>query len=58
MPARILAVVDAYDAMTNNRPYRAALTHEEAIDELLKNSGIQFDPDIVDILVNEIFKAS
>lgn len=44
---RILSVVDAYDAMTNDRPYRAALSHSEAIEELLANSGKQFDPYVV-----------
>jgi ribonuclease P protein subunit RPR2 len=45
--ARIFAVVDAYDAMTNNRPYRDAIPIEAALDELEKNSGTQFDPSIV-----------
>jgi HD-GYP domain-containing protein (c-di-GMP phosphodiesterase class II) len=46
--ARIIAVVDAYDAMTNDRPYRKGLSKKEAIDEIAKNSGIQFDPQIVE----------
>jgi len=41
---RILALVDTYDAMTNDRPYRKAVTPEEAFIELEKFSGIQFDP--------------
>ncbi len=45
--ARILAVADAYDAMTTTRPYRKAFTIEEANEELKKNSGIQFDPQVV-----------
>ncbi|HMJ00549.1 MAG TPA: HD-GYP domain-containing protein [Gaiellaceae bacterium] len=45
--ARIFAVVDAYDAMTNDRPYRDAMPIEAALDELEKNSGTQFDPSIV-----------
>ncbi|MEZ0537253.1 transporter substrate-binding domain-containing protein [Caldicellulosiruptoraceae bacterium PP1] len=49
--ARICAVADAYDAMTQNRPYRKAMLKEEAITELIKNSGTQFDPIIVDIFV-------
>jgi putative nucleotidyltransferase with HDIG domain len=50
--ARILTIADAYEAMTSSRPYRkVALTHEIAIAELQKFSGIQFDPDIVPILV-------
>lgn len=46
--SRIIAVADAFDAMTSNRPYRKALTQEEAYDELVKNSGSQFDPIVVD----------
>ncbi len=46
--ARILAVADAYDAMTSDRPYRAALSREKALDELRRCSGRQFDPNIVE----------
>ncbi len=45
--ARIIAVVDAYDAMTNDRPYRRAHSKEYAIKELLKYAGKQFDPVLV-----------
>ncbi len=45
--ARIFAVVDTLDAMTSDRPYRRALTHQAARDEILKYSGTQFDPDVV-----------
>lgn len=45
--ARILAVVDAYVAMTSGRPYRAALTHTQALSELNQLAGAQFDPSIV-----------
>lgn len=45
--ARILAVADSYDAMTSDRPYRKGLPVEVAVSELEKNSGTQFDPEIV-----------
>jgi len=45
--ARILAVADSYDAMTSSRPYRSAMSEEEAVQELIQNSGKQFDPEIV-----------
>jgi len=45
--ARIIHVADAYDAMTTNRSYRSGMTHEAAISELMRYSGIQFDPEIV-----------
>lgn len=46
--ARIIAVADAYHAMTNTRPYRVALKEKEAVDELRKHRGSQFAPDVVD----------
>jgi len=44
---RILSIVDAYDAMTNDRPYRKAMSTQEAIAEIVLHSGTQFDPKIV-----------
>ena len=52
--ARILSVVDAYDAMTENRVYRKAMPHEEALAEIRRNAGTQFDPHIVDIFLSII----
>ena len=45
--ARIFAVVDAYDAMTSDRPYRLARSHQEALDEIRQQVGTQFDPVVV-----------
>jgi putative nucleotidyltransferase with HDIG domain len=49
--ARILAVVDAYDAMTSDRPYRKAMPKERAIEELHAFAGKQFDPEIVAVFI-------
>jgi putative nucleotidyltransferase with HDIG domain len=49
--ARIIGVADAFDAMTTNRPYRKALPMDKVLKELKNFSGIQFDPDIVEILI-------
>ena len=50
--ARIVAVIDAYDAMTSDRPYRKALPIKTAVKELKEGAGTQFDPKIVDIFIN------
>ncbi|MBN1348372.1 HD-GYP domain-containing protein [candidate division KSB1 bacterium] len=49
--SRILMIADAFDAMTSDRPYRKALSLDEAIDELESNKGAQFDPRLVDVFV-------
>ncbi|MFA4884483.1 MAG: HD domain-containing phosphohydrolase [Desulfotomaculaceae bacterium] len=54
--ARILAVADAFDAMTSDRPYRKAMAREEAINELLRCSGTQFDPHVVKAFIRFIIK--
>jgi len=45
--ARIIAVADAFDAMTSDRPYRKGLSNDVALEELRNNGGTQFDPEVV-----------
>ena len=52
--SRILSVADAYDAMTEDRIYRKALSKEEAIEEIRRNSGSQFDPIIANIFIESV----
>ena len=52
--ARIIAAVDAFDAMTSERPYRGALSARSACDELIVGKGTQFDPEVVDALLKAL----
>lgn len=52
--ARIVSIVDAYEAMVAGRPYRAAISHGAALDELQRQAGVQFDPELVAVFV-EVF---
>ncbi len=49
--SRIITIVDSYDVMTNDRPYKESISHEEAIVELLRCKGTQFDPELVDVFI-------
>jgi HD-GYP domain-containing protein (c-di-GMP phosphodiesterase class II) len=50
--SRLIAVADTYDAMTTDRPYRSALPHHIAVDEIRNNSGTQFEPRAVEAFLN------
>lgn len=56
--ARVLAVADAFDAMTSDRPYRRALSAERALDEIIAERGRQFDPRVVDAFLHSLQHAS
>lgn len=49
--ARLITIVDAYDVMTNDRPYHKAISQRDAINELIRCRGTQFDPTLVDVLL-------
>ena len=49
---RLICVVDAYDAMTSEKPYRSAMSHAEAIERLKLGAGTQFDPAMVEAVEN------
>jgi diguanylate cyclase (GGDEF)-like protein len=52
--ARALAALEAYAAMTNDRPYRERMSYEEACEALIAGAGTQFDPEIAQLLVEEV----
>jgi diguanylate cyclase (GGDEF)-like protein len=54
--ARVLSVADAFQAMISERPYRRALTTDEALTELQMRAGTQFDPDVVEVFIS-LFRA-
>jgi len=52
--ARIIALADSYDAMISERPYRKALSEEEAFAEIRENAGKQFEPEIARIFIEKV----
>ncbi|RME20644.1 MAG: HD domain-containing protein, partial [Deltaproteobacteria bacterium] len=58
LEARIVAVADAFDAMTSHRPYRAAMAREKAIEELRASAGKQFDPEVVEAFLTAISESA
>jgi diguanylate cyclase (GGDEF)-like protein/putative nucleotidyltransferase with HDIG domain len=58
LEGRILAVADAYEAMTADRVYRTGLGHRAALEELRQNAGTQFDPEVVDAFVRVLEQAA
>ncbi len=57
LEARIISVCDAYHAMTSERPYRAARPHAQALEELRRGAGAQFDPAVVEAFVRTLAEA-
>ena len=55
--SRIILACDAYHAMTSDRPYRKAMSHAEAIEEIAKHAGTQFDPRVTGMLIGSLYGA-
>ncbi|MGH2745338.1 MAG: bifunctional diguanylate cyclase/phosphohydrolase [Gammaproteobacteria bacterium] len=53
--SRIILACDAYHAMTSDRPYRQAMSHAEAIEEIAKGAGSQFDPEVTGMLIGSLY---
>ena len=55
MESRIILACDAYHAMTSDRPYREAMSHQDASAELSRHAGTQFDPEVIEALVGLLY---
>jgi diguanylate cyclase (GGDEF)-like protein/putative nucleotidyltransferase with HDIG domain len=53
--SRVIIVADTYHAITSDRPYRAAKSHEHAVEELMRCAGTQFDPDVTAALIGHLY---
>jgi HD-GYP domain-containing protein (c-di-GMP phosphodiesterase class II) len=58
LQARMFAIVDVWDAVTSDRPYRKAWTPKKALSFIREQSGKHFDPDVVEVFLREIVKES
>lgn len=58
LPARIFAVADVWDAITSNRPYRAAMSREQALDYISAQAGKAFDPQVVDAFLRQMARSA
>lgn len=56
LEARVFAVVDVFDALTSDRPYRSAWTKEQALEYIRAQSGKHFDPQVVELFLREIME--
>lgn len=56
--ARIFAVIDVYDALTSDRPYRRAWTEEAALEYIRSRAGIEFDPAVVDVFMQRVERSA
>ena len=56
--SRIIAIANAYDDLTSDKVYEAAISREDAIEELLKKSGIKFDPELLLVFIEKVIKES
>ena len=55
LEARIITIADSYDSMTSDRAYRKAMDKEDAVAEIIKGAGTQFDPEVVKVFVEEVY---